>query len=385
VIHQFAKKQQPTTPGENMNDESAINREIDLTNRYMPSGRTSSRTIKVYVVFSLIGAIVVQIPFGLTEGLMGFFVRFSSGIWVVLSPILFGVLGFAISGGILMHIVGLGTKRGQGRNPLFTRLFIILATVLAFPIRLIVTLGLGALLNEAPNSVLDLPSPYWVETLIGFGVVLTAALLVMPKEMDPYCESCARYMKTESAVYHESCLLNILNELKHFKAEGYTGWRHTPELEARAHEDKVTVTLASGEKSSASPEAALTLLETGLAELQAQYSKRHPDVVRLKAEIATVKTLIKHRKAGEEVTFPSAQLILHLCEQCGDGYINVKWNTLKLVHQFLHPVDQMQRETKSIYWDHPPANAVNDVKVTLRREPHWISIRFGPLHTRTRA
>src|SRR5712692_8301278 len=45
-----------------------------------------------------------------------------------------------------------------------------------------------------------------------------------------------------------------------------------------AHEERVTITSASGERSSASPEAALSLKETELAELQAQNSERHPDV-----------------------------------------------------------------------------------------------------------
>jgi len=73
---------------------------------------------------------------------------------------------------------------------------------------------------------------------------------------------------------------------------------------ARAREDKVTITSRSGEKSSASPDAALTLKQTELAELQAQYSERHPDVVRLKAEIAALKALIKHPKDGEEGMSP---------------------------------------------------------------------------------
>ena len=73
---------------------------------------------------------------------------------------------------------------------------------------------------------------------------------------------------------------------------------------ARAREDNVTITSMSGEKSSASPEAALTLKQTELAELQAQYSERHPDVVRMKAEIAALKALIKHPKNGEEGMSP---------------------------------------------------------------------------------
>jgi polysaccharide chain length determinant protein (PEP-CTERM system associated) len=73
---------------------------------------------------------------------------------------------------------------------------------------------------------------------------------------------------------------------------------------ARAREDKVTVFSLSGEKGSASPEAALTLRETVLAELQAEYSERYPDVVRLKAEIASLKALIKRRKDGKESMSP---------------------------------------------------------------------------------
>src|SRR5205085_784960 len=56
-----------------------------------------------------------------------------------------------------------------------------------------------------------------------------------------------------------------------------------------------------GQRSSASPEAALTLKETQLAVLQAQNSDRHPDVVQTKAEIEALKTLIKRRSDGEGV------------------------------------------------------------------------------------
>lgn len=69
---------------------------------------------------------------------------------------------------------------------------------------------------------------------------------------------------------------------------------------ARAHEDRVTIVSASGQRSSASPEAALSAKETELAELQAQNSEKHPDVVRVKAEIASLKALIKRRAHGDE-------------------------------------------------------------------------------------
>ena len=69
---------------------------------------------------------------------------------------------------------------------------------------------------------------------------------------------------------------------------------------ARAREDRVTIVSASGQRSSASPEAALSAKETELAELQAQNSEKHPDVVRVKAEIAALKALIKRRAHGDE-------------------------------------------------------------------------------------
>ncbi len=90
---------------------------------------------------------------------------------------------------------------------------------------------------------------------------------------------------------------------------------HRSQLErdlARAHEDKVTIVSASGQRSSASPEAALSLKETELAVLQAQNSDRHPDVVQTKAEIAALKDLIKHRSDGNEADSMSPdEIVLH--------------------------------------------------------------------------
>jgi polysaccharide chain length determinant protein (PEP-CTERM system associated) len=77
---------------------------------------------------------------------------------------------------------------------------------------------------------------------------------------------------------------------------------HHSQLErdlTRAREDRVTIVSASGQRSSASPEAAVAAKETELAELQAQNSDRHPDVVRVKAEIAGLKALIKRRAHGD--------------------------------------------------------------------------------------
>jgi polysaccharide chain length determinant protein (PEP-CTERM system associated) len=70
---------------------------------------------------------------------------------------------------------------------------------------------------------------------------------------------------------------------------------------ARAREDRVTIISASGQRSSASPEAALSFKETELAVMQAESSEQHPDVVRVKAEIAALKTLIKRRADGNGV------------------------------------------------------------------------------------
>jgi succinoglycan biosynthesis transport protein ExoP len=77
---------------------------------------------------------------------------------------------------------------------------------------------------------------------------------------------------------------------------------------ARAHEDDVTIVSASGQRSSASPEAALSAKETELAELRAQYSDKHPDVVQVKAEIVALKALIKrHRGGGDKVDLMSPE------------------------------------------------------------------------------
>jgi polysaccharide chain length determinant protein (PEP-CTERM system associated) len=64
---------------------------------------------------------------------------------------------------------------------------------------------------------------------------------------------------------------------------------------AHAQEDQIAIISSTGQRSSASPEAALSLKETELAELQARNTELHPDVVRVKAEISALKSLIKSR------------------------------------------------------------------------------------------
>ena len=219
---------QPTIPtNTDMNDMPAMDSRKPLTNQYVPSGRISSSTIPNYLVFTLIGAIAVQIPFGLTEALLGFVFRYSSGPWVVISPILFGAIGFAISGFVLFLTVNIATKRGQCRSLPVARSFIIIATLLAFPVRLLVTqvfiwkLHLGPALGVI--SVLDMPSPYWIETSIGFVVVLITVLLSCNDlRLAPYCEDCGRYMEEKASLFDQKSLKDILDDLMDFRSGAYS-------------------------------------------------------------------------------------------------------------------------------------------------------------------
>ncbi len=106
--HQPNRGLQVQTLDITMNYESNVAGESDLASRYVPSGRTSPKTYKTYILYALIAAFVFQIPFGITEAVLYFVVKCSSGIWVIIGPILFGGIGFALSGAVLLWITHIG-------------------------------------------------------------------------------------------------------------------------------------------------------------------------------------------------------------------------------------------------------------------------------------
>jgi hypothetical protein len=189
--------------------------------RYIPSGINSHRTFTTYLLFTVISAMAIQIPFGLTEALLGFVLRYSSGIWLITNPILFGGIGFLITGGILAYLIGLGTKRGHCRNPNTAKVATAATIALSLICRLAVTTVLAQKLAPELNvqSVLDLPTLYWIELLLAFGVVSFAAFVFAPA-MKPYCETCEQYMRKSQHQFVSDELDRILSEFSKFTHQG---------------------------------------------------------------------------------------------------------------------------------------------------------------------
>ncbi len=197
--------------------------------QYIPSGKVAHCTFRTYVLFAVIAAAVIQIPFGITEGLLAVLVRFSSlsGIWLFLSSISLGGIGFLITGCILSYLISVGTKLGHCRNPK------------AAKVTTVVTIGLSLICRPLvtfifTGSVLDLPAPYWIETLLGFGVVLFGALFFVP-EMKPYCETCGQYMRRQQYLFAPSDQNRILSELSESTLQGHDHlhcreWKRTKDL-----------------------------------------------------------------------------------------------------------------------------------------------------------
>jgi len=199
-----------------MNDNNESTTVKNPDRNYVPSGKSSNSSLYIYVLYGVIIAVLIQIPFGLTEALIGFIVRFSSGIWLFISPILFGGIGFFISGSILGYLISLATKRAQCRNTNAEIIATVVTIALSFFFRLIVTtvtftfLDIGNNLNA--KTALDLPNPYWIETILGFTVLSFGAFISKPK-MKPYCEACGKYMIKQQYLFAPSELSRILTEI----------------------------------------------------------------------------------------------------------------------------------------------------------------------------
>lgn len=263
-----------------MNDQTQQDRIHNPDRKYVPSGKSAPLALRTYALFAAITAVLIQIPFGLTEGLIGFVRRFSPGLWVV--PIMFGGIGFLVTGGILGYLMSLATKRGHCRNPITERTATIGTIGLSFCLRLVVTtvflslFGLGKELNA--QTVFDLPPIYLIETLVGFGVVSFAAFAFRPK-MKPYCEACGKYMNRQQHLFAPSELNRILSEIAEFtRAAGGTilcrEWKRTKDL------------------------------------------------------------------------FPSAQIILHICDRCHNGFLSVDSNTVTIKKD-----GKEQRSSATVYSD----------------------------------
>ncbi|MBN1826396.1 MAG: hypothetical protein JW958_09025 [Candidatus Eisenbacteria bacterium] len=199
---------------------------------YVPSGRSSPSTRRTYALLALIIAVLIQVPLGLSHAVAGFCLRFASGVYVVVAPLLFGGIAFLITGGILAYLLSVATKRAHCRNPRVERAVLAATIALSLVFRILVT-SVSLRFLDMPRAagalgILDLPAVYWVETLLGIGIVSFAAFAFLPK-MRPYCEACARYMVKQQHLFAQSELNRVLSELSQGTLQAHE-WTATKKL-----------------------------------------------------------------------------------------------------------------------------------------------------------
>lgn len=197
------------------NSESTVDIE-NPSRTYVPSGKWSDTTVRTYALFVPLIALLIQIPLGVSHGVVGFCLRFASGLYVVVAPLLFGAIAFAITGAILAYGVSVATRNANCRNERRQRTALWATIALSLVFRVLVTSIVMQLIPlphaSDARTPLDLPGIYWIETLLSFGVVSVSATKFLPK-MTPYCETCNRYMARQRRLFVGSDLPRIVSEL----------------------------------------------------------------------------------------------------------------------------------------------------------------------------
>lgn len=193
--------------------------DLDIANpgrTYVPSGKPSPSSLRTYAFFVPIIALLIQIPLGLSHALVGFCLRYASGVYVVIAPLLFGGIAFVITGAILSYSLGAATRAANCQSTSWERGALAATIALALAFRVLVT-AITLEFISVPQAVhvktpMDLPTLYWVETLLSLGIVSVAAFAFLPK-MRPYCEICGSYMAKQQHLFAESDLTRVLSEI----------------------------------------------------------------------------------------------------------------------------------------------------------------------------
>lgn len=205
--------------------------DIDLSTGYKASGKLSSASIPIYLLYILLAVAAAELIIVLGSVLTGYItesIENQVGIYLMLMCITYFLTGFVIAG-----IINTGTKVGKSRSRFVVIEALLMAIVLSIVGRIAVIMTLMPLNGEGANTISGLPIEYWGELIIGFIGLTIGALRAVKLEsvLYPFCEKCNDYMKEESTTYPLSYGRMILTSLKKFRSSGHTNihWTYKPD------------------------------------------------------------------------------------------------------------------------------------------------------------
>lgn len=243
-----------------------VKNEVDLNHKYQPSGLFTSKTIPIYLMFSIfasfVALIVITASNAIWGGLVGILWRYWGFIkWMVIILVL--IIGYGFSGKLLAKIVDLGAKPSANRNKIISILFTFISVIITFLGLFYLTMFLSTKFNIGykMNNIWDRTTESWIITGIGFFILLISSYVFSSEnvENNPYCEKCHLYFQKKHGFFQHNSILKIVETLKSFRNNDYKEF------------DSKDITESSG---------------------------NHPNV----------------------------EIIKYECDSCHDGYINVIWN-----------------------------------------------------------
>jgi len=203
-------------------DEKAIPKTVSDPNRkYVPSGRSTPKTLQTYLLFSIIAIFAIQIPVYVTSflsvSIIPIVFSMSGKINInrggALSIVLWGIfaflVGYFVTGLMLGKFIRIGTERSHCRNRRMEILAVIGTLIAAFCLKVCIVYYISKSHTKAQNvNVFDLPIRFWVEMVFSWGLI---ALGSLTDKMRPYCEECENYMHKKQCRFLPSELVSLLS------------------------------------------------------------------------------------------------------------------------------------------------------------------------------
>jgi hypothetical protein len=205
--------------GQYMQEASAIKQLIKeqkyVQDGYIPSGKSTAKSILMYFLFMLVGICIIQLPWFLVEWVLGLVAEIASNYTPLFSFLIGGFLiicFYSISGFLMSEIVDIGTKKSKNRSITMFSLFCFFGVIGAIGLRII----LSEYFDLRMDNILKVKSLSYTVVVIGFAVTTIVTLIIAPKYIKdkPFCEECKVYMKKTSVLYTQDSIPTILPYLE---------------------------------------------------------------------------------------------------------------------------------------------------------------------------
>jgi len=227
-----------------------MQKKISNPNRkYVPSGRSTSKTFQAYLLFSIIAIFTIQIPVYITSFLSVSIIpivfsmsdRININRGISLSIIIWGIfafiVGYFLTGLMLGKFIRMGTERSHCRNPRMEKLAVIVTLIASFCLKVCIVYFISTSQTKAQNvNVFDLPIGFWIEMVFSWAIITLGAL---NKKMMPYCEECEKYMLKKQYFFLPSELDFLLSGISSCDLEMLQKCKrtdiHQPSVEIQLH------------------------------------------------------------------------------------------------------------------------------------------------------